>query len=69
MHAVILFLIITPFVTTDFRHEPTVGGGGPGPAGGGGGGSSAASSRQERLEFIRVRPSAAATPKVTTLIP
>jgi len=67
---VILFLIITPIVTTDFRREPTVGGGGPGPAGGGGGGSGGASSRQERLEFIRVRPSpAAATPKVTTLVP
>ena len=70
MHAVILFFIITPIVTSDFRRDPTVGGGGPGPAGGGGGGSAGASSRQERLEFIRVRPSpAASTPKVTTLIP
>lgn len=72
MHAVILFLIITPIVASDFRHDPTVGGGGPGPAGGGGGGSAGARSRSavERLEFIRVRPSPPAlTPKVTTAIP
>lgn len=69
MHAVILFLIITPIVTSsDFNPEPTVGGGGPGPAGGGGGGSATAASSQERLEFIRVRPSPAVTPKVTTAI-
>ncbi len=70
MHAVILFFIVTPIIaSSDFTHEPTVGGGGPGPAGGGGGGSASAGARAERLEFIRVKPSPAVTPKVSTLVP
>ncbi len=53
----VLFLVLGPIVaTSDFTHDPSVGGGGPGPAGGGGGGSGGLRSRQERLEFIRMRP-------------
>src|ERR1700732_2322433 len=56
VHALILFLILGPIIgSSDFTHDPTLGGGGPGPAGGGGGGMNGAGSAGERLEFVRVK--------------
>ncbi len=72
MHAVILFLILAPIVgSSDFTHEPVVGGGGPGPAGGGGGGINGPGSREEHLEFVRVRsdPTVMPKPKPLTVPP
>jgi protein TonB len=67
VHAVVLFLVVAPIVaSTDFVHDPSVGGGGPGPAGGGGGGSAGARSAGERLEFVRVRPDPVVMEKVAT---
>jgi len=64
VHAVILFLILGPVMaSSDFTHEPSVGGGGPGPAGGGGGGTNGSGSRQERVEFVRVRSDPTVMPK------
>jgi hypothetical protein len=60
----ILFLILAPVIaSSDFTHEPTVGGGGPGPAGGGGGGSAGMGSREQRLEFVRVKSDPTVMPK------
>jgi len=68
VHALILFLVVAPIVaSSDFTHDPALGGGGPGPAGGGGGGSGGAGSREERLEFVRVRSDPTVMPKVATL--
>lgn len=68
MHAVILFLILAPIVgTSDFTHDPSVGGGGPGPAGGGGGGINGPGSRAERVEFVRVRSDPTSMPKPAPL--
>jgi len=65
VHAVVLFFVLAPLLaTSDFTHEPSVGGGGPGPAGGGGGGSGGARSESERLQFIRVRPEPAVVSNV-----
>jgi protein TonB len=72
VHALILFLILAPVVgSSDFTHDPTVGGGGPGPAGGGGGGTSGAGSREEHLQFVRVRsdPTVMPKPKPLTVPP
>jgi hypothetical protein len=67
VHALVLFLVLGPIIaSSDFAHDPSVGGGGAGPAGGGGGGSGGARSQQERLEFIRVRPAPAVIANVPT---
>jgi hypothetical protein len=67
VHAVVLFLVVGPIVaSTDFMHDPSVGGGGPGEAGGGGGGSLGALSSEERLEFVRIRPDPVVTAKIST---
>src|SRR6185503_14712836 len=56
VHAVILFLILAPIVgSSDFTHDPVLGGGGEGPAGGGGGGVNGPGSRAEHVEFVRVK--------------
>lgn len=69
MHAVILFLILAPIVgTSDFTHDPSVGGGGPGPAGGGGGGINGPGFRAERVEFVRVRSDPTSMPKPAPLV-
>lgn len=49
--------------SSDFTHDPAMGGGGPGPAGGGGGGINGPGSRAERVEFVRVRSDPTAMPK------
>jgi protein TonB len=65
VHALILFLILAPIVgSSDFTHDPTVGGGGAGPAGGGGGGNEGPVSRQQHLQFVRVRSDPTVMPKV-----
>jgi hypothetical protein len=72
VHAVILFLILAPIVgSSDFTHEPSVGGGGPGPAGGGGGGANGSGARHERVEFVQVRsdPTVMPKPKPLTVPP
>lgn len=72
MHAVILFLVLAPVVgTSDFTHDPVLGGGGPGPAGGGGGGTNGPGTRAEHVEFVRVRsdPTAMPKPKPLTVPP
>ena len=72
VHAVILFLILAPIVgSSDFTHEPVLGGGGAGPAGGGGGGMNGPGSREEHLEFVRVRsdPTVMPKPKPLTVPP
>jgi protein TonB len=67
VHAVVLFLVVGPIIaSTDFVHDPSVGGGGPGPAGGGGGGAGGERARGERLEFVRVRPDPVVTEKIST---
>lgn len=71
MHALILFLILAPIVgSSDFTHDPVVGGGGPGPAGGGGGGVNGPGTG-EHLEFVRVRsdPTVMPKPKPLTVPP
>jgi periplasmic protein TonB len=71
VHALILFLILAPIVgSSDFTHEPSVGGGGPGPAGGGGGGVNGPGTG-EHLEFVRVRsdPTVMPKPKPLTVPP
>jgi periplasmic protein TonB len=71
VHALILFLILAPIVgSSDFTHEPSVGGGGPGPAGGGGGGVNGPATG-EHLEFVRVRsdPTVMPKPKPLTVPP
>jgi len=72
VHALILFLILAPIVgSSNFTHDPVLGGGGPGPAGGGGGGMNGAGSFGERLEFVRVRsdPTVMPKPKPLTVPP
>jgi hypothetical protein len=72
VHALILFLILAPIVaSSEFTHDPTVGGGGEGPAGGGGGGSAGLGSREQRLEFVRVKsdPTVMPKPKPLTVPP
>ena len=72
IHAVILFLILAPIVgSSNFTHDPVLGGGGPGPAGGGGGGMNGSGSREEHLEFVRVRsdPTVMPKPKPLTVPP
>jgi protein TonB len=72
VHAVILFLILAPIVgSSDFTHDPVLGGGGAGPAGGGGGGMNGPGSREEHLEFVRVRsdPTVMPKPKPLTVPP
>lgn len=70
MHALILFLVLAPIIaSSDFTHDPVLGGGGPGPAGGGGGGSNGSGSREEHLQFVRVRPDPTGIPKVAPLSP
>ena len=67
MHALILFLILAPIVgSSDFTHDPVLGGGGAGPAGGGGGGMNGPGSREEHLEFVRVRSDPTVMPKPET---
>ena len=57
MHALILFLILAPIIgSSDFTHDPVVGGGGPGPAGGGGGGI-----KFESVKFVLERKAVAET--------
>jgi protein TonB len=68
----ILFLILAPIVgSSNFTHDPVLGGGGPGPAGGGGGGMNGAGSIGEHLEFVRVRsdPTVMPKPKPLTVPP
>jgi hypothetical protein len=68
----ILFLILAPIVgSSNFTHDPAVGGGGPGPAGGGGGGINGPGSRGEHLEFVRVKsdPTVMPKPKPLTVPP
>jgi hypothetical protein len=61
----VLFFVLAPILaTSDFTHEPSIGGGGPGPAGGGGGGAGGAQSERERLQFITVRPAPAVVSNV-----
>jgi protein TonB len=68
VHAVILFLFLAPIVgSSDFTHDPALGGGGAGPAGGGGGGINGPGSRAERVEFVRVRSDPTAMPKPAPL--
>jgi protein TonB len=68
VHAVILFLILAPIVgSSDFTHDPVLGGGGAGPAGGGGGGMNTGGSREEHLEFVRVRSDPTVMPKTKPL--
>jgi len=72
VHALILFLILAPIVgSSNFTHDPVLGGGGPGPAGGGGGGMNGAGSVGERLEFVRVKsdPTVMPRPKPLTVPP
>jgi protein TonB len=72
VHALILFLILAPIVgSSNFTHDPAVGGGGPGPAGGGGGGINGPGSRGEHLEFVRVKsdPTVMPRPKPLTVPP
>jgi len=69
VHALILFLILGPVIsTTDFTHDPAVGGGGAGPAGGGGGGSGGARRSEERVQFVRVKPDNTAVPVVKPVV-
>jgi len=68
----ILFLILAPIVgSSNFTHDPALGGGGPGPAGGGGGGMNGAGSIGEHLEFVRVKsdPTVMPKPKPLTVPP
>jgi periplasmic protein TonB len=72
VHALILFLILAPIVgSSDFTHDPVLGGGGEGPAGGGGGGINGPGTRAEHVEFVRVRsdPTAMPKPKPLTVPP
>jgi protein TonB len=72
VHALILFLILAPIVgSSNFTHDPVLGGGGPGPAGGGGGGMNGAGSVGEHLEFVRVKsdPTVMPKPKPLTVPP
>ena len=72
MHALILFLILAPIVgSSDFTHDPALGGGGAGPAGGGGGGANGPALGAEHLEFVRVRsdPTVMPKPKPLTVPP
>jgi len=72
VHALILFLILAPIVgSSEFTHDPALGGGGAGPAGGGGGGINGPGSREEHLEFVRVRsdPTVMPKPKPLTVPP
>ena len=68
----ILFLILAPIVgSSDFTHNPVLGGGGAGPAGGGGGGMLGGGSREEHLQFVRVKsdPTVMPKPKPLTVPP
>jgi hypothetical protein len=72
VHALILFLILAPIVgSSNFTHDPLLGGGGAGPAGGGGGGMNGTGSLGERLEFVRVKsdPTVMPEPKPLTVPP
>jgi periplasmic protein TonB len=60
LHLLVIYLLVTPFVTHHPIFEIAQGAGGPGPAGGGGGGRGGTGGRTrvqtERLEFIAVQP-------------
>jgi len=58
LHALVVFLIVSPplFLATKLDYQGKQGAGGPGPAGGGGGGSGGSGGRmvRERLRFMQV---------------
>ncbi len=64
IHVLIVLLIVGPFVARQVLVPVHEGAGGPGPAGGGGGGRGGTGG--ERVSFVRVRPAAAAVPKLET---
>ncbi|MDQ6886252.1 MAG: hypothetical protein M3068_03055 [Gemmatimonadota bacterium] len=70
MHALILFLMITPLFDRAPLLDPVQGAGGPGPAGGGGGGrrgSGGAERVSERVQYLTASPPAA--PVTPPLVP
>lgn len=60
VHVFVILLLVTPFAVHHEVLEREQGAGGPGPAGGGGGGhaGTGGTPESERLQFIRVAPSA-----------
>lgn len=68
LHALVIFLLITPFIAPRVLRE-IEGAGGEGPAGGGGGGTMGSGGNQgvgvvERLHFVQVAPAPVPTPAV-----
>jgi periplasmic protein TonB len=55
LHALVVFLLITPFTSMELLKE-SMGAGGAGPAGGGGGGNRGTGGARERIEFVQVAP-------------
>lgn len=73
LHALILFLVLSPVYMHDALHAVREGAGGPGPAGGGGGGRRGFGSVvQERVRFVMAPPPASEksqAPEVKPVVP
>jgi protein TonB len=70
LHALVIFLIITPFVVSEMRLEEVEGAGGEGPAGGGGGGRRGTGlGVVERLHYMQVAPAPPAPAPTPTPVP
>jgi protein TonB len=69
VHALLVFLLVTPLFSPNVREVLTQGAGGPGPAGGGGGGRQGAGGgqhvTQERLQYVEVQSAPTPTPAET----
>lgn len=67
--AIILMLVLPPFIATQLDIEPSTGGGGAGPAGGGGGGTGGTGGDRatpERLRYLQVAPIPQVAPSAVT---
>ncbi len=65
MHALILLMLVGPYLAREALVPEREGAGGPGPAGGGGGGAGGTGGEQ-KVRFVRVAPPVAIVPKAET---